>query len=94
MMEIEINDLLKIDMPNIIDIRSTEKYNDNHIPGSINIDYNLLIEYPSKYLNKNDTYYIYCQRGITSKKIVEILRYYGYIVYNVKGGYEAYILQT
>ena len=38
------------------------------------------------------TYYIYCQRGITSIKLVEFLRRLGYRVYSIIGGYEAYIL--
>lgn len=94
MVEISFDELLRIKNPNIIDIRSLEKYNDNHVPGSINIDYNLLINNPNKYLDKNYTYYIYCQRGITSKKVVEILRVYGYNVFSVIGGYEAYILNN
>ena len=93
-MEITFNELLKLNGPNIIDIRSTEKYNDNHVLGAININYNLLVSNPGKYLDKNDIYYIYCQRGITSKKVCGLLRSLGYNVYNVVGGYEAYILKT
>lgn len=81
-----------MDRPNIIDIRSLEKYNDNHIPRAININYNELIINPGKYLKKGFNYYIYCQRGITSKKVTEILRLYGYNVFNITGGYESYIL--
>ena len=91
-MEITFKELFKLNNPNIIDIRSLEKYNDNHVPGSINVDYNLLISNPDKYLDKSRIYYIYCQRGITSRKVVEFLRRYGYRVYNIIGGYEAYIL--
>ena len=93
-MEIKVNELLKLNNPNIIDIRSLEKYNDNHILNATNINYNLLITNPSKYLNKSETYYIYCQKGITSKRVTEILRSYGYNILNIIGGYEAYILQT
>ena len=91
-MEISLNDLKNLLNPNIIDIRSMEKYNDNHIPSAINISYNLLISNPSKYLDRGSTYYIYCQRGITSRKVCEILRNFGYNVYSIIGGYEAYIL--
>ncbi len=38
---------------NIIDIRSIEKYNNNHIDGSINIPFEKLIINPSKYLKRN-----------------------------------------
>lgn len=91
-MEISIKDLYDIIDPNIIDIRSNQKYNDNHIPGAININYNLLINNPEKYLKKELVYYIYCQKGITSKKATEILRRKGYNVIGILGGYEAYIL--
>ena len=91
-LEITFKELLELNNPNIIDIRSIEKYNDNHVPGSVNINYNLLISNPGKYLSKDMTYYIYCQRGITSIKLVEFLRRLGYRVYSIIGGYEAYIL--
>ena len=91
-MEISFIELFKLKDPIIIDIRSIEKYNDNHIPKSINIDYNLLINNPNKYLNMNNNYYIYCQRGITSKKVTQILRSFGYNVFSIIGGYEQYIL--
>ena len=91
-MEITFKELLELNNPNIIDIRSIEKYNDNHVPGSVNINYNLLISNPGKYLSKDMTYYIYCQRGITSINLVEFLRRLGYRVYSIIGGYEAYIL--
>lgn len=92
-MEITLNDLLNLNHPNIIDIRSTEKYNNNHIPGAININSNLLLSNPDKYLNKTQTYYIYCQKGMTSRPIVQILRVKGYNVFSVAGGYEAWILK-
>ena len=91
-MEISFDELFKMDSPNIIDIRSLEKYNDNHIPSAINVNYNELMSNPGKYLKKGFNYYIYCQRGITSKRVTEILRLYGYNVYSIIGGYEAYVL--
>lgn len=90
---ISIKDLLKIDDPiNIIDIRSIQNYNNNHIPGAINIEASKLISNPSNYLNIANKYYIYCQRGITSKKVCQILTNYGYRVINIVGGYEEWIL--
>ena len=62
-MSINIEDFIKIcDMVNIIDIRSKQKYNDNHILNSKNIDKNDLLLNTDKYLNKYEKYYIYCQR--------------------------------
>ena len=91
-MEISINNLLKLRDANIIDIRSSTKYSDNHIPFSINVPYDRLMSNPSKYLNKYDTYYIYCQKGITSKSCVNVLRAMGYNVFSVIGGYEEFII--
>ena len=91
-MEISIANLLELKNANIIDIRSGFKYSDNHIPFSINIPYDKLMSNPTEYLNKYDTYYIYCQKGITSKNCVNVLRAMGYNVYNVIGGYEEYII--
>ena len=78
---------------NIIDIRSNEKYNNNHIPGSINIPFENLIINPAKYLKKTDAYYIYCQKGIQSRKMCLILKSMGYNAININGGYEAWILE-
>ena len=93
-MNISIEDFIKIcTNVNIIDIRSRQKYNDNHILNSKNIDKNELILNPNKYLSKNDKYYIYCQKGISSSRICQILRNKGYLVYNILGGYEGWILR-
>lgn len=90
---ISIKDLLKNDSANIIDIRSIENYNNNHIPHAINIPYEKLILKPGNYLNKYTMYYLYCKRGITSKKVCEILSGMGYRVTNVIGGYEEWLLK-
>ncbi len=93
-MNISIDDFLKIsNKVNIIDIRSKQKYNDNHIPNSINIDKNELLLNSTKYLNQNEIYYIYCQKGTSSIRICQILRNKGYRVYNILGGYEEWILR-
>lgn len=76
----------------IIDIRSVEKYNDNHIPGSIHIPMNKLILNPKEYLNFTDTFYFYCQMGSQSIQVCMFLRKLGYKAINIKGGYEAWIL--
>ena len=93
-MGIMISDFLKIPDPKVIDIRPTQKYNDNHIPNSINVEYSKLVGNPEKYINKNDTYYIYCQKGVLSKRTVIFLRSMGYNVIDIIGGYEGYILNN
>jgi len=78
----------------LIDIRSIIKFNSNHLPGAKNIPQEKLICNPSKYLNKNDTYYIYCQKGKTSITTVFILNKQGYKAINVEGGYERWVLMN
>lgn len=93
-MEISISDFMKLVNPNVIDIRIVQKYNDNHIPGAININANSLLNNPEKYLNPSLTYYIYCQKGTSSRTLAQVLRVKGYKVFNIIGGYEAWILNS
>lgn len=79
---------------NIIDIRSRESYNNNHIPSARNIPFEQLIIKPHDYLNKETMYYLYCRSGITSLKACEILIRQGYQVTNITGGYEKWILEN
>ena len=89
---ISIEQLKKINNPILIDIRSIEKYNNNHIMNSINIPAEYLLIKPEKYLTKEKKYYLYCQKGIQSRKICQILTKSGYNVTNISGGYESWIL--
>ena len=89
---ISIEELKKLNNPNLIDIRSIEKYNNKHIMNAINIPMEQLLIKPEKYLVKDKKYYIYCQKGIQSRKLCMILTNCGYDVVNVSGGYESWIL--
>lgn len=94
MNSISIKELLNvIDSVNIIDIRSIEKYNDNHMPGAINIPLDKIIIEFEKCLDYDKTYYIYCQKGIKSIKACNFLRRKGYKTVNIIGGYEAWLLE-
>lgn len=77
---------------NIIDIRDAYSYNKGHIPNARNIPANYLIGQSESVLSKRDTYYIYCQSGTTSSRVVNILNQKGYHVYNLIGGYNNYLL--
>lgn len=90
---ISVKEMLKMNPKNIIDIRSIQSYNNNHIDGAINVPFEKLITNPSNYLNPNIKYFIYCQKGIVSKKACQILSNYGYKVVDIIGGYEEWILQ-
>ena len=93
-MEISVSDFLKLNNPNVIDIRMPQKFNDNHIPGALNINANSLMNNPEKFLNLNLTYYIYCQKGSSSRTLAQVLRVKGYKVFNIIGGYEAWFLNS
>lgn len=71
----------------IIDIRSKEKYNRGHLNNAINISFNELFNHPSKYLNKDTVYQIYCDTGSRSKVLVNTLNRIGYNCVNIDGGY-------
>lgn len=89
-MDITIRQLLALDNPNIIDIRSNYQYSLGHLPNAKNIPSLELIQNFSKYLDKDKVYYIYCQSGVTSSKLCKSLSNNGYKVVNVLGGYMAY----
>lgn len=84
-MNIYLNDLRP--EYNIIDIRDAYSYNMGHIYNARNIPMDDLLSGAGKYLNKNDTYYIYCKSGIRSKKTCELLGALGYKVINVIDGF-------
>lgn len=88
---IEAKELKNKDGINIIDIRDTLKYNQNHIKDAKNIPMQLLLMDPSKYLNTEETYYIYCDQGIRSRETCRRLLVKGYDVVDVLGGYKSWI---
>ncbi len=92
MNSISINDLLKMNNINIIDIRNRNSYVMGHIPQAINIDeYDLLFN-TANYLDKNTRYYLYCDYGNRSEQLVNKLNSRGYDTVNIDGGYHNYLL--
>ena len=53
------------------------------IKGSINLKLSKILDNPSKYLDKDKTYYFYCYEGVRSRRAVQILGVYGYKVVKV-----------
>lgn len=89
--EVKIEDIFdELDNFNIIDIRDKYLYNLGSIPNSTNIPMNFLIMNPNLYLDKDETYYIYCTSGTNSKRVCAILKSKGYNVVNIIGGYNEY----
>ena len=89
---ISVYELKNLNNINLIDIRSIEKYKNRHITGAINIPLEKMLTNYNKYLDKNKKYYIYCQKGIQSRKLCQILKNNGFNVINITGGYEAWVL--
>ncbi len=77
---------------NIIDLRSFEKYNTSHIEFSKNIPYLEMLKNPSKYLNKKNMYYLYCQYGKTSLRLSLLLNKQGFNTINMLGGYQEWLI--
>ena len=65
----------------IIDVSDKYTYSTSHLPNSINIPYDELINNYRKYLNKKDSYYLYCKSGKLSKRATLVLSSLGYNVY-------------
>ena len=94
-MQISMDTLIsknKYNTINIIDIRDSYSYNKGHIINAKNIPANELLNNTKNYLNKNEVYYIYCQSGNTSNRVVRYLNANGYHTYDIIGGYNNYLL--
>lgn len=93
MFNIEWNDLLNKNNIKIVDIRDRTKYISNHVFGAINIDSFELEYYPHKHLKKDEIYYIYCDNGKKSKRVVYNLNKLGYNTVNINGGFYNYLFR-
>ena len=82
----ELYALMQTNPISIIDIRDQHKFIKGHIPTSINIPYRYIITNPSEYLNKNITYFLVCDYGITSDEAAHKLQNLGYNVVSVIKG--------
>ncbi len=65
----------------IIDVSDKYTYCTSHLPNSINIPYDELLNNYRVYLNKRDRYYLYCKSGKLSKRATLVLSSLGYNVY-------------
>lgn len=87
MNEISIKQLMNLKKPKIIDIRDKYSYSQGHINNAVNIPYYSLLSNYSIYLNKTDTYYLYCDYGKQSMEISNRLNLFGYHTFYIKEGY-------
>ncbi len=86
----ELIDMMKKENLNLIDIRDSYISSSGTIANAKNIPLNFLITNPSDYLNYNDTYYIFCERGSNSRRLCSFLHRKGYHVVNILDGYQGY----
>ena len=75
----------------LLDIRSREEFERNGIKGSVNVPFDQISSGLSK-LPKDKPVYVLCRTGDLSEEVAEILEDRGYDVYNIEGGYAAYIV--
>ena len=75
----------------LLDIRSREEFEINGIKGSVNVPFDEISTGLSN-LPKDKPVYVLCRTGDLSEEVAEILEDRGYDVYNIEGGYAAYIV--
>ncbi|MDE6312266.1 MAG: rhodanese-like domain-containing protein [Lachnospiraceae bacterium] len=73
----------------IIDLRSPEEYQEEHIQGAYNIPYETSKERLFR-LNKGKNYVLYCERGLTSFRAAREMSGYGYQVKSLINGIRMY----
>ncbi len=70
---LQLNELLKTNKVQVIDVRSPGEFQQNHLNGAVNIPLNQIIS--SKHeIDFNVPIYLICQSGFRSKKAIEILK--------------------
>lgn len=76
----------------ILDVRTAQEYAQGHLPSAINIDYLSGDSFAAAVdtLDKNRTYYVYCQSGRRSRGAVALMKSKGLRVFELKGGYMAW----
>ena len=73
----------------MLDVRTTEEFESNRIPRSINIDFynpEIFMQEVGK-LDKDKSYYIYCRTGVRSANSCHLMKELGFAkTYNLIGG--------
>lgn len=74
----------------VIDLRSPQSYRAWHYPGAIFKDFgSALKEYPS--WDKSRVYVLYCEIGLKSAHLAELMHHAGFTVFHFKGGFAALV---
>ena len=85
-------ELMKIDAPQLIDVRTPEEFAKGHLEGAKNINFNAAdFDNQITQLDKTKPVFIYCHSGGRSGKAYKKMKAHGFTtVYDMKGGYSAY----
>lgn len=74
----------------LIDVRTTEEFNQGHLDNAIHIDYReILQEIDHVTMDKDADIYLYCRSGVRSAIAEQLLQSRGYYKARNIGGYEA-----
>ena len=76
---VDINKLMQENEYIIIDVRTKQEYNQEHLKGAINIPYDELDDT----IDKNKILFVYCKSGTRSQIAFETLTNLGYEVYDL-----------
>lgn len=78
----------------LIDVRSRQEFNEEHLPDAINISvYDISKEIANRVADKSDIIILYCQTEKRSIKAKRILEKIGYVnTYILKGGIDSVVV--
>jgi len=74
----------------LLDVRTSQEYQEGHIPGSINVPLQQLDKISSVADNKNIPLFVYCYSGGRSRQATAMLQHMGYSNVQNIGGITAY----
>ena len=89
----ELNNMICKENVFIVDVRSVQEYNENHLYRAISIPvYELECNIENIIKDKNSIIILYCKSGGRSQRAMQILKNMGYInLYYLEGGLDEYM---
>src|SRR5574342_1048022 len=81
----EVENLLKENQLNLVDVREVDEVRSGKIPGAIHIPLGL-VEFRMHELDKSKEYIMVCRSGGRSGRATQFLESYGFNVINMTGG--------
>ncbi len=89
----QLPDFLKQENTAVLDVREPMEWKNGHIEGAVLISFGSLRKDPSQ-LDKSKTYAVCCGVGKRAYDVCRFLIQQGYDVYDITGGWEAYIMDV